>query len=327
VVVTILASCEVHANKNAVPSGPRIHMADHTLTLSNGLTLGYAEYGDPAGAAMFYFHGWPSGRVQGELMYEAGLKYGLRIIAPDRPGIGLSDFQPRRRLLDWPPVLEELAAHAGAEKFHVLGWSGGGPYVLATALKMPARLLSATIVCGAPPLAFFGDAKMFWLYRLMIRLRGHFPSVLGAVLRLGALLARGSPDKPPLKWLMRLLLEPDRRVLADPEVFRVVRAGMMESLRRGPRAVIGDADIYLSEWGFEVSSVTFPVHLWHGKMDRNIAWEYSAQLAELMPHADIHWLENEGHYSLPILHNDAILRHALGLGAARPPAAAAGVPD
>ncbi|HCN76497.1 MAG TPA: alpha/beta hydrolase, partial [Verrucomicrobiales bacterium] len=104
-------------------------MADHTLTLSNGLTLGYAEYGDPAGAVMFYFHGWPSGRVQGELMHEAGLKFGLRIIAPDRPGIGLSDFQPRRRLLDWPPVLEELAAHAGAEKFHVLGWSGGGPYV------------------------------------------------------------------------------------------------------------------------------------------------------------------------------------------------------
>lgn len=286
-------------------------MADHTLTLTSGRTLGYAEYGDTSGEPLFYYHGWPSSRTQGVLMDAAGKKYGLRIIAPDRPGIGLSDYQPGRALLDWPPVLEELAAHTGADRFHVLGWSGGGPYVLATALKMPRRLLSATIVCGAPPLAFLGDEKMFWPYRLMIRLRAHFPSVLGAVLRLGTLATRGSPAKPPLKWLMRLLLEPDRRVLAHEPTFRAVRDAMLESLRRGPRAVIGDADIYLSEWGFEVSAITFPIHLWHGKKDRNIAWEYSALLAELMPHADTHWLENEGHYSLPIVHNDAILRHAL----------------
>lgn len=290
-------------------------MPDHTLTLSSGLVLGYAEYGDPAGTPLFYYHGWPSARTQGVLMDEAGKKFGLRIIAPDRPGIGLSDYQPGRTLLDWPPMLEELAAHVGADKFHVVGWSGGGPYVLATALQMPKRLLSATIVCGAPPLAFLGDQKMFWPYRFMIRLRHIFPSILGGVLRLGALITSGRPDKAPLKWLLRMLLEPDRRVLADVETFRAVRGAMLESLRRGPRAVIGDADIYLSEWGFEVSSIVFPIHLWHGKADRNIAWEYSAQLAKLMPHADTHWLENEGHYSLPIIHNEAILRHALESGA------------
>ena len=86
---------------------------------------------------------------------------------------------------------------------------------------------------------------------------------------------------------------------------------MVESLRRGPAMVVADADIYLAEWGFEVNSVNFPIHLWHGKQDRNISWEYSRQLAELMPQTTTHWLDDEGHYSLCINHCETIIQHAL----------------
>lgn len=287
-------------------------MPDHTLKLSSGLTLGYAEHGAPGGVPVFYFHGWPSARVQGELLDETGKKLGLRIISPDRPGIGLSDFQPNRRLLDWPATLRELADHLGADKFHLIGWSGGGPYVLATALKMRDRLLSATIVCGAPPLRFLGHENLFWLYRLMIGLRRHFPSVLSLLLRLGDRVTRGKPDHPPLKWVLGMLGAADRRVLAQPEHFHLVRSGMLEALRRGPRMVIADADIYLAEWGFEVSEVHYPVHFWHGKEDRNIHWQYSEKIAALLPNATTHWLDDEGHYSLPITHSERIMRHSLG---------------
>ena len=205
-------------------------------------TLGYAEHGSPDGVPMFYFHGWPSARVQGALMDEAGRKHGLRIISPDRPGIGLSDFQPKRRLLDWPQTLLELAAHLGADKFHVMGWSGGGPYVLATALTMPERLLSATVVCGAPPLSFLGTQYMFWPYRLLIQLRQAFPILLSLVLRAGERITRGEAEKPPLKWMLGMLGSADRAVLAQPKVFAAVRAGMVESLRRGPAMVVADAD-------------------------------------------------------------------------------------
>jgi len=290
-------------------------MADHTLRLSSGLLLGYAEHGDPAGVPCFYYHGWPSARVQGALMDEAGKKYGLRIICPDRPGIGLSDFQPNRQLSDWPPMLNELAAHLGIDQFHVIGWSGGGPYVLITALKMQERLLSATIICGAPPLTFLGYEHMFWVYRMMIKLRHAFPTILGLFLRVGERISGGEPDQAPLKWFMRMLGKADRQVLSDPAIFSVVRHGMLEALRRGPKHVIADADIYLSEWGFEVSAVNYPIHFWHGKEDRNIAWQYSEKLASIMPNTTTHWLENEGHYSLPVNHLDAILSHALASSA------------
>ncbi len=286
-------------------------MSDHLLKLRSGLTLGYAEYGAPDGQVMFYYHGWPSARVQGQLMDEVAKKHGLRIIAPDRPGIGLSDFQPGRRLLDWPAMQAELAMHVGAERFHLMGWSGGGPYVLGTAYTMPERILSATVCCGAPPLLFLGFQHMFWLYRLMIRLRAPFPSLLGLLLRVGEKISRGEPQRFPVSWLMQMLGSEDRRVLSDPQNFQVVRHGILEALRRGPSHVIADADIYLSEWGFEVGAIGTLVHFWHGKEDRNISWKYSEQIAALMPHTTTHWLEKEGHYSLPIAHIDQILCHAL----------------
>ena len=71
-------------------------------------------------------------------MHALGIDLGLCIVAPDRPGIGDSAYHAGRRLLDWPPVLMELAAHLGWDRFHVFGVSGGGPYALAAALKADA---------------------------------------------------------------------------------------------------------------------------------------------------------------------------------------------
>lgn len=288
------------------------------LTLTNGLRLGYAEYGDPRGEVMFYFHGWPSSHVQGALFDEPAKKHRIRLICPDRPGIGLSDFQENRTLEDWPDTLAQLAAHIGADNYHVLGWSGGGPYVLVTALRMPKRLLSASIICGAPPLKFLGDREMFWLYRVMIQLRHYFPTVLGGVLRLGALTARGQPEKAPLRWLMKLLGQEDRRVLLLPGIFDVVRAATLGALDRGPRNVIADADIYLSEWGFEVSQIHFPIHFWHGKQDKNIAWSYTDRIASLIPVSTQEWSDIDGHYSLPITHAEQVLRKAVRADAPAP---------
>ncbi len=286
-------------------------MAEHSFTLPGGLKIGYAEFGDPRGEVMFYFHGWPSSHAQGSLFDEYAKKHRIRLICPDRPGIGLSDFQAKRTLADWPDTLAQIATHVGADNYHVLGWSGGGPYVLITALKMPKRLLSASIICGAPPLKFLGDHDMFWLYRVMIQLRHYFPTVLGAVLRLGGMVAKGTPSKAPLRWLMRLLGAEDRRVLLLPGIYDVVRDATLGALDRGPRSVIADADIYLNEWGFEVSQIDFPVHFWHGKQDKNIAWTYTERIASLISSATTTWSEMDGHYSMPITHAEQILLTAI----------------
>ena len=76
-----------------------------TITLKDGRLLAYAEYGDPAGTPVFFFHGTPGSRLF-RPSDSITLKLGVRLICTDRPGYGASTFQPGRRLLDWPVVTE-----------------------------------------------------------------------------------------------------------------------------------------------------------------------------------------------------------------------------
>lgn len=284
---------------------------DHVFKLPNGLRLGYAEYGDPRGEVAFYFHGWPSSRLQGCLFDQAAKRHGMRLICPDRPGIGLSDPQPGRALSDWPHTVCQLAAHVGADNWHVIAWSGGGPYALATALRIPQRMLSVSILCGAPPLKFLGDRELLWIYRMLIWIRSLFPWLLGGILKLGAVIARMRPGSLPHRLLLRMLGTEDRRVLEDPRVLQIVCEATLGALSRPAADVIADADIYLREWGFEVSRITVPVRFWHGKQDRNIDWSYTRRLASLIPHATTFFSEHDGHYSLPVTHAEQVILAAM----------------
>lgn len=91
-----------------------------TLTLPDGRKLGYAQFGLLTGKPIFYCHGLPGSRVEGGHLHEAALATGARIIATDRPGMGLSSFQPGRTLLDHPKDLETLAAHLKLQEYGVL---------------------------------------------------------------------------------------------------------------------------------------------------------------------------------------------------------------
>ena len=113
-------------------------MSDKTLLLRNGRKLAYAEYGDPDGCPVMLFHGNPSSRLSWGLIPGSPFRPHVRLIAPDRPGFGRSDFQPGRRLLDWPDDVCELADALELNRFAVLGVSGGGPATLACAWKIPA---------------------------------------------------------------------------------------------------------------------------------------------------------------------------------------------
>ena len=62
----------------------------------------------------------------------------VRLIAPDRPGMGRSDPQPGHVVADWPADVAALADTLGLETFGVVGWSAGTPYAFACA-AFPSR--------------------------------------------------------------------------------------------------------------------------------------------------------------------------------------------
>lgn len=282
------------------------------LTLQSGRKLAYEEYGDPAGTPLLYFHGWPGSRLQGELFHPSGVEHGLRIIACDRPGLGKSDFQPGRQLLDWPPVMRELAAHLQADQFHVLGVSGGGPYVLAMAHAMPERLLSAGVICGAPPLKLVGTQELMWTYKLALWGQRHMPLLLGPGLAVAARFLGLPRDHSATRLYMKQQCERDREAMSDAELFRIMTSAGRESLLSGAKAVSTDGNIYSSDWGIDLETVQFPVRYWHGARDNNIPPALVERFVKRLPQATLTILPEEGHYSLPMLCGGQIVAELVG---------------
>src|SRR5207344_1725875 len=137
--------------------------------LRGGGAVAVAEYGVKTGAPVFFCHGWPSSRTMAELTDAAARELNLRVISPDRPGIRNSSMHPERKLLDWPPLLAELADKMEIGEFRLLGISGGAPYALAGAWAMPERVRAIAVVSGAPPLADLTDRTgLLALYRWLL---------------------------------------------------------------------------------------------------------------------------------------------------------------
>ena len=117
---------------------------DRVIHLSDGRILGYAEFGSNAGTPIFLFHGLPGSRLAIPEMWPEE-PASVRVIAPDRPGVGLSTFQPGRRLSAWADDIRQLADALSVERFIVAGFSGGGPHALAVAHGLPDRVIAASI--------------------------------------------------------------------------------------------------------------------------------------------------------------------------------------
>lgn len=269
------------------------------LTLSCGRELCYAEYGDPQGRPLLFFHGWPSSRLQGYALDEVCREHGVRLVAPDRPGVGQSELQPERALQDWPEVVAELADHLKWDRFLVIGVSGGGPYAVATAAAFPERVERAAVVCGAPPLANFPDrSAMMWPYRALLAIRPRAPFLIPAVLKVSNWISQYPVNEPPMSWAMRWTSPADRKAMLQQENFEMVTRSFREGIAPGMKGVTIDGDIYTSDWGIDFSKITVPIEFWHGDEDRNIPFSMVKEYASWIPSAEAHYLPGEGHYSM-----------------------------
>ncbi len=281
---------------------------DEQAKLPDGRAIGYGDYGDPSGVPVFFFHGWPSSRYQAKLLHELAAERGLRVIAPDRPGVGLSDPLPSRGFSHWPQDVAGLADALGIERFRIYGLSGGAPYTLATAAALPDRVIAAAIVCGAPPFADPADrVNMHWGYRTLSGLKRLRRVATSALIPLSRwMIARGA-ERAPMTWLMSSISPSDRQAIADAGCWESITRSYLEAVRNGTDHVLTDGELYLEPWDFSPEDIRVPVAFWHGLDDKNLPCDVAKNLAARVPGAQGHWEEGEGHYSLPLRYRGQVL--------------------
>jgi pimeloyl-ACP methyl ester carboxylesterase len=258
--------------------GPRTEGRFH---LPGGRRLGYAEYGDPSGPVVLWFHGTPGGRRQFPL---AGRRtadnLGLRVVLVERPGSGLSDRHAYTSVAAWGDDMVHIAYALGADRLGVVGLSGGGPYALACAAtpELIDRVAAVAVLGGVTP-TVGPEASSSGAIDLTRRFSGVFStmhqpiaavlaSVLMPVLPLGHAIYQG---------FAALVPDADKRVFADPEIEAMFIDDIVLAARGRFQALVDDARLFGRDWDFRLADVKAPVRWWHGDADPFVPFEDAEQ--------------------------------------------------
>lgn len=260
----------------------------------DGTPVAFTECGAPDGAPVLYCHGSPGSRIEAEVLAEAATDAGVRLVAPDRPGMGGSAFEPDRTIGDWARTADAVADAISIDEFGVLGFSGGGPYALAAAARLPDRVERLGLLAGAaPPTApREGVDRQTSAASLLV---DRTPRLSNLLFRGTAwIAARRSPafatgfytDRP---------VGPDG---VDPAVAEVLQAAFTASVPGSGRGVVHDLRLVDGPWDVDPASVGVPVVARYGGRDGNVPVAQGEWLIDTLPDASLEVLPGADHLAV-----------------------------
>jgi pimeloyl-ACP methyl ester carboxylesterase len=191
-----------------------------------------------------------------------------------------------------------LADHLGLARFSVLGYSGGGPYAAACALKIPERLTRVGIVSGTAPFNEPGLSSGINPSSLrFMQLARTKPRISRITLRLMGFAAHYTP-RFAIKQAIAALPAPDQAMLTQAEFQQGFITMVREALRGGPRGAQCDTALMVSPWDFRPQDIRVAVHLWHGEADANAPLAMGRYITAAIPNSRLSSYPGEGHLSL-----------------------------
>jgi pimeloyl-ACP methyl ester carboxylesterase len=278
---------------------------DGRLTLRDGRTLAWHEWGVPDGIPVLRLQGTPCSRFARHPIWE---RLGVRVIMADRPGYGASTRMPGRGLASVADDLVELLDHLGLDRVPVTGQSGGGPHVLALGARHPGRISAATVVAGTAPLTDadipllsgdnavaerrFRDGGWDALYPLLCELRDKMLADPLAGFR------EARSDAPP----------EDRAVMRDPAFQQTLGQDLTEALRPGAEGWC-DECIATADWDIAPEEVRVHVVWYHSRHDTNVPLQAAQRLVDRLPSVELRlW---EGGHLEPFHRQEELMRDLL----------------
>lgn len=266
-----------------------------TMTLADGRTLAYDDYGDPRGKPVVFTHGFGDSRLIRNPDNDLTASLGVRVIAPDQPGIGGSSPKPGRKMIDWGSDVEELVDALGLGEFAVAGHSGGGPHTLAIAVHLPERVTKGVL---ASPVGDFDDPFMrkqlvmkdlkqiAKIHRLHHLLRWAFKHEAKDVLKdVPSYVESVAEDDPSDAATM----------LDDPAMTEMFDKNFEQGMSHEGEGTY-EMTLALWGWGFKLEDVRQPFDVFYGDADDIISPEMPKRVAKELPNGTGHIWLGAGHY-------------------------------
>jgi len=259
--------------------------------------IGFAEFGDPQGRAVFWLHGTPGARRQIPTEARAfAARKNIRLIGIDRPGIGSSTPYQYENVLGFTEDLRTIADVLGINRFAVIGLSGGGPYTLATAAAMPDRVVMAAVLGGVAPLIgedgiSSGLMELAKIVRPIIEVADTpIRWVAGSLIKL-----IGPFGSPALDLYARISPDGDRNLLSRPEFKAMFLDDLLNGSRKQLAAPFADIVVFARDWGFRLEDINVPVRWWHGDADHIVPYAHGEHAVARIADAQMYTLPGESH--------------------------------
>lgn len=278
--------------------------ASGNLTMEGGRRLAWYQFGQPAGPPVFYFHGFPGSGVEARWAHEMAAVAGVRLIGLDRPGFGRSGAAPDRTILGWADDVLALADSFDFANFSVLGMSGGAPYALACAARLPGRVTGAMIVSGLGPMP-----------------EGHSDPGMTLLNQAGLWLARRKwagwlldAGRPIVEYVLRrhasrvvahlahICGPRDREALEKLGIGPVLKESFRHAVRVGAGGMVAEARLFAGFHGEWLDQVQVPVRWYHGEHDTIVPPALARRAEAMLPRCRLRVYQDEGHFSVLAQH-------------------------
>lgn len=271
---------------------------------ADGRELAVAVADFPDGFPLLVHSGSPGSRRLYGSQVEAAAATGFRLVGYDRPGYGQSPPRPGRTIADGAVDAVTIADALGFERLATWGFSGGGPFALASAALLPDRVVAACVLSSLAPYGALGldwadawpqehqdEVALFFTDRPLAR--DHF--------RIEALEMFG-PLSDPDRWMSRW---GDRAGTDDAHSLPLAEhlaAVFEDSAAQDDQGWWDDWVADLTPWGFDLADIHCPVQLWHGERDAAVPVTHGRWLAEHIPGVDTHILPDDDHSTIETDH-------------------------
>ena len=266
-------------------------MDEGRLTLRDGRTLTWREYGASNGRPVLRFQGTPGSRNSRYPHEDAYDRLDARVIVADRPGYGAASRLPGRGISVVADDAAELLDHLGLSTVHVIGQSGGGPHALAFAARHLERVRAVSVVVGAVPVEEEDLGGLIQLNR-----EGWYAAREGWDAMFNLLEPRREEFliDPLAAFRKTMAAAPasDKAVMEDPAWQRVLIEDVTEALRPGAEGWTDEAMALLLSWDFEPADIARGVTWWHGVHDANSPITAVRRLVSRMGDVDLRvWID------------------------------------
>jgi pimeloyl-ACP methyl ester carboxylesterase len=271
-----------------------------TITLPDGRDLEVEVSGPDQGPVLLFHHGTPGGSVQFGGMADEVHARGHRLVTWSRAGYGASARRPGRSVADEVADAMAVLDHVGADSCVVAGWSGGGPHALACGALAPERVRGVLSIAGV---GAFGAADLDFLEGMGQENHDEFGAALEGEEALRTYLEAARPEflqitGDQIVGQMETLLPPIDQDSLTGEFGDFLARGLRQAVSVSVDGWLDDDLAFTRPWGFDLDTITVPVHLWQGSEDLMVPFAHGEWLAAHVPSAVVHLERGEGHLSI-----------------------------